>query len=197
MSQDKNTTLDTCPNLERRGLLTHGLTGLVAAAGMGLIGMGQANAAKETIGYSVSLRNAHTGEVYNGVYRVGGYYVPKAFRAINYVMRDHYNNDLHPIDPRLIDLVARLQKQCNCNTPVSILSGYRSQATNSMLRRKSGNVARNSYHIKGQAADIRIAGTTPNTVHDMAKDMRVGGVGYYPRAGFVHVDTGDVRSWVA
>lgn len=167
---------------------------------MGLVA-GIANAlpakARETIGYSIAIKNAHTGEVYRGVYRVGGYYVPRAFRQINHIMRDHRSNNLHPIDPRLIDILAKLQKRCACSEPLTILSGYRSPQTNAMLRRISGNVARNSYHMKGQAADIRVPGSSSGQVHEIAMSIKAGGVGFYPRRSFVHVDTGDIRHWVA
>lgn len=179
----------------RRKVLKMGLAGLAGlAAGFANILPAKA---RETIGYSISLKNAHTGETFNGVYRVGGYYVPRAFRKINHIMRDNRSNDLHPIDPRLIDVLAKLQKRCDCSQPLTVLSGYRSPATNAMLRRISRNVARNSYHMRGQAADIRVPGSSAGDVHNVAKSLGAGGVGYYPNRQFVHVDTGDVRHWVA
>ena len=181
--------------LMRRKVLKAGLAGLA-----GLVA-GFANilpaSARETIGYSISIKNVHTGETFSGVYRVGGYYVPRAFRQINHIMRDHYTNDLHPIDPRLIDVLAKLQKRCACSEPLTVLSGYRSPTTNSMLRRISANVARNSFHMRGQAADIRVPGRGAGQVREIAMGLNAGGVGYYPRREFVHVDTGDIRHWVA
>lgn len=181
--------------LTRRKILKAGLAGFggLVAAAAGVLPA----SARETIGYTISIKNAHTGEVFNGVYRVGGYYVPRAFRQINHIMRDHYNGDLHPIDPRLVDVLAKLQKRCACSEPLTILSGYRSPNTNAMLRKVSHNVARNSFHMKGQAADIRVPGTGVGQVRQVAMSLNAGGVGYYPRAAFVHVDTGDVRHWTA
>lgn len=153
--------------------------------------------ARETISYTVHIKNAHTGERFHGVYRIGNYYVPAAFRKINRVMRDHRTGAVHPIDPELIDTVARVQKNCNCTTAVEILSGYRSPKTNAMLRRGSSAVAKNSFHMKGQAADIRVPGSSTSKVRNSARALRVGGVGYYPKSGFVHVDTGAVRSWTS
>lgn len=182
-------------NKTRRKIVNYGFAGLAAlATGVYKIMPAQA---RQTIGYSVSMRNAHTGETFNGIYRVGSYYVPAAFRKINKVMRDHRTGEIHPIDPKLIDTLARLQQRCNCTQPIDMLSGYRSSKTNSMLRRNSKAVAKNSYHLKGQAADIRVPGSSTSRVRDLAQSLRVGGVGYYPRSGFVHVDTGDVRSWKA
>lgn len=181
--------------ISRRGILKTGL------AGMASLIAGFANvlpaAARETIGYTVAIKNSHTGEVFSGVYRVGGYYVPRAFRKINHIMRDHHDNTAHPIDPRLIDVLSKMQKRCRCSDPLTILSGYRSPRTNAMLRRKSGKVAKNSFHIKGQAADIRVPGTSTKHVREVAVSLKAGGVGYYPRRSFVHVDTGDVRTWVS
>lgn len=181
--------------LTRRTVLKAGFAGFAGIAA-GIAGILPASA-RETIGYSISIKNAHTGETFNGVYRVGGYYVPRAFRQINRIMRDHYNNDMHPIDPRLIDVLAKLQKKCACSEPLTVLSGYRSPETNAMLRRISANVARNSFHMKGQAADIRVPGSTTSEVHQVAMSLNSGGVGYYPRRSFVHVDTGDIRHWTA
>lgn len=182
-------------NKTRRGFLKW--TGAVTAGVMcGLIDALPASA-RETIGYKVSIHNIHTDETFSGVYRVGKYYSPKAFRQINRLMRDHRTGDIHPIDPRLIDIVSKIQKQCRCSQPVELLSGFRSPKTNTMLRRKSRGVAKNSYHTKGQAADIQIPGASTKKTRNAALALRAGGVGYYPRKSFVHVDTGDVRTWTA
>jgi len=179
----------------RRKILKMGLAG--AAGVMASMANILPAAARETIGYSIAIKNAATGEVFNGVYRVGGYYVPRAFRQINHIMRDHRTGDLHPIDPRLVDILAKMQKRCACSEPLTVLSGYRCPATNAMLRRISKNVAQNSYHMKGQAADIRVPGSTTAQVHEVAISLKSGGVGYYPHHEFVHVDTGDIRYWTA
>lgn len=179
----------------RRKILKMGITG---AAGLiaSFAGILPASA-RETIGYTVSIKNSHTGEVFEGVYRVGGYYVPRAFRQINHVMRDHRTGDLHPIDPRLIDILSKMQKRCRCSEPITVLSGYRSPKTNNMLRSTTLNVARNSFHMRGQAVDIRVPGTAASQVQQVALSLQAGGVGYYPRRSFVHVDTGGIRNWVA
>lgn len=179
----------------RRKILKMGLAG---AAGLmaGFANILPASA-RETIGYTVSIKNVHTGEVFSGVYRVGGYYVPRAFRQINHVMRDHRTGDLHPIDPRLVDILSKMQKRCACSDPITVLSGYRSPKTNNMLRSTTRNVARNSYHMRGQAVDIRVPGTAASQVQQVALSLKAGGVGYYPRRSFVHVDTGAIRDWVS
>lgn len=182
-------------NITRRQIVKYGFAGL-AAVMSGALSVLPAQA-RQTIGYSVSIRNAHTGERFQGVYRIGSYYVPAAFRKINRVMRDHRTGDILPIDPKLIDTLARIQKDCNCTKSIDLLSGYRSPKTNRMLRGRSKAVAQNSYHMKGQAADIRVPGNSTSKVRNTARALRVGGVGYYPKSGFVHVDTGAVRTWTS
>ena len=116
-------------NDTRRKIVTYGVAGL-ATVMSGALSILPAQA-RQTIGYSVSVRNAHTGELFSGVYRIGSYYVPSAFRKINRVMRDHRTGDIHPIDPKLIDTLARIQKDCKCSKAIDLLSGYRSPKTNS------------------------------------------------------------------
>lgn len=145
--------------------------------------------------YKVSIVHAHTKEKFDGVYRIGNKYLPDAFRKINYFMRDFRTNDLHTIDPHLIDILASLQVRSRQNGPIELYSGYRSPKTNAMLRNTSTGVAKKSYHLKGQAADIHIPGYSTKQLRNIAQELKVGGVGYYPRSGFIHVDTGDVRTW--
>lgn len=168
----------------------------VAVVSAGLIKALPAQARK-TIGHAVSIRNLHTGEVYEGIYRVGGYYIPEEFDKISHVMRDHREDKSRSMDPKLIDIIAEIQKNCGCNEPVGLLSGYRTERTNRMLRRNSSGVAKNSYHIKGKAADIRLDGVRTRYLCEQAMKLRKGGVGYYPRSSFVHIDTGKVRHWTS
>ncbi len=182
-------------NKARRKFVSFSVAGIALVASGALKVMPAS--ARQTIGHEVSIRNAHTGERFKGVYRIGSYYVPSAFRRINRVLRDHRTGDIHPIDPELIDTLARVQRDCRCGDAIEILSGYRSPKTNNMLRRNTGGVAKNSFHMKGQAADIRVPGSSPSRVRNAARALRVGGVGYYPRSGFVHVDTGKVRTWTS
>lgn len=145
--------------------------------------------------WHVSLKHAHTGEHFNGVYRVGDTYLPEAFERINYILRDFRTAEAFPMDPRVIDVASIIQKRSACREPIQILSAYRSPKTNASLRKVSTGVAKNSYHMYGQALDIRVPGCTTNSLCKLAKKVRAGGVGYYPKSGFVHVDTGPVRYW--
>lgn len=144
---------------------------------------------------SLSLRNTHTGESLDMVYWAQGEYLPEALNELNHILRDHRTDEIRPIDTRLLDLLYALGKKlCACN-PFHIISGYRSKATNAMLRARRGGVSRNSLHLQGKAADIRLPGCDVSVLKESAMKLRGGGVGYYPRSNFVHVDVGRVRYW--
>ena len=144
---------------------------------------------------SISFRNLHTGESFSGVYRVGNKYLPDAFEKINYVLRDFRTDDVFPIDPRLIDVMYTVHDLSGSRNGFEIISGYRSPKTNTMLRKSSGGVAKKSYHMSGQAIDLRIPDFNSQRVRELAKSLNAGGVGYYRSSNFVHLDTGAVRSW--
>lgn len=145
----------------------------------------------------LAFRNAHTGESFSGVYRVGNQYLPDAFHQINTVLRDFRTNDVHPMDPRIIDVLYSLHRMTGRNMPFEIISGYRSPKTNSMLRGRSAKsgVAKKSFHMQGRAIDLRMEGFSTKRLRDLAKSLQAGGVGYYAKSNFIHIDTGDVRSW--
>ena len=99
--------------------------------------------------------------------------------------------------PDLLDLMYAMQLKLDTSEELNIISGYRSPQTNASLRAKSKGVAKRSYHMKGMAVDIRVPNRNVGKVYDAAMDLRVGGVGYYPRSDFVHIDVGPVRRWGA
>ncbi len=99
------------------------------------------------------------------------------------------------MDPRVIDIMALVQKKAKARGPIEIFSGYRSPKTNNRLRKNSSGVAKNSFHMYGQALDMHIDNYSTRNLCNVAKSLRAGGVGYYPKSQFVHVDTGSVRSW--
>ena len=98
-------------------------------------------------------------------------------------------------DKRLFDLLYTLKTTLNTDNEIHVISGYRSPKTNAMLAGKSGGVAKKSYHMQGMAMDIAIPGVKLKTIRDAALSLKLGGVGYYPKSGFVHVDCGPVRHW--
>lgn len=175
---------------DRRFFLKSGLFSL-AALGFWTPALAQAAQA----GRNVRIMNAHTGETFSGEYWHEGRYRPDAFAEIKKIMRDHRTDEKFPIDPRLIDILYVLQRRLDRGKPFDLFSGYRSPASNAMLRRSSEGVARNSLHMSGQAADINLPGIRLSTLKATAIGLKSGGVGFYPKSDFVHVDTGRVRTW--
>ncbi len=143
----------------------------------------------------LKIYNLHTGESLSTTYCEKGRYVEEALRDINHIMRDFRANQIKPIDPRLLDLLYSLNRRLDTQEPFQLISGYRSPATNAMLAARSEGVAHHSLHIEGKAADIRVAGRRLAEVWRAAMDLVAGGVGFYPRSDFVHVDVGRVRYW--
>jgi uncharacterized protein YcbK (DUF882 family) len=144
---------------------------------------------------SLSLYNTHTGETLNAVYWVQGHYLPEALAAADHVLRDHRTDEVRPIDPQLLDLLYAIREELGCHQAFHIISGYRSPTTNAYLRTVSRGVAEHSLHMDGKAADLRLPGWGAFAVRSVARDLRIGGVGYYPRSDFVHVDVGPIRYW--
>ena len=143
----------------------------------------------------LSFYHTHTSEELDVVYAENGAYVPEALTEINYLLRDFRNGEVHPIDPRLLDLLHAVRERTGGGGQFEVISGFRSRATNDLLRHNSAGVARNSMHLKGQAIDIRLTGAVTRDVRHVAIAMAQGGVGYYPDSDFVHLDTGRVRTW--
>ncbi len=139
--------------------------------------------------------NTHTREELDVCYAQGSSYRLDALAAVNMILRDHRTNEISPIDTRLLDFLCDIRSQAGPDACLHIISGYRSPRTNKMLRRRSRGVARKSLHMQGHAADIRIPGLSIDRLRRIAIGLRQGGVGYYPRANFVHVDIGRVRTW--
>ena len=136
-----------------------------------------------------------TGERLKTDYWIEGSYVEDALTRINKALRDFRTGEIHTIEPKLLDLMNRLGRDVDARSGFHVISGYRSPATNAMLHEKSSAVATKSLHMKGQAIDLLVPGRPLDRVHAAALKLRVGGVGYYPKSNFVHVDVGRVRQW--
>jgi len=143
----------------------------------------------------LSFVNLHTDETLDIVYWADGSYEPGALRRIDHLLRDFRSGDIHRIDPRLLDLLVDLRARLRTTAPFHVISGYRSPATNAMLASYSDGVASGSLHMDGMAIDIRVPSRSLHQVHQVALNLEAGGVGYYPRSDFVHVDTGRIRRW--
>ena len=145
---------------------------------------------------SLAFDHTHTGERLSLVFAVGHHYVPEALTTLNHFLRDHYSGEIGQIDPALFDLLFRIRQELDSEHSFEVISGYRCPTTNATLRRtRAGGVARNSLHMEGRAIDIRLPNVPLSDMRDAAKSVGVGGVGFYPRDKFVHVDTGKVRYW--
>ena len=143
----------------------------------------------------LSFYNIHTGESLDTVYWAEGSYVDESLAGINHVLRDFRTNEIMAMDRRLLDLLHELKTTLGSALPFHVISGYRSPATNAFLHAHSSGVARHSLHMEGQAADVFLPGRSLSNLREVALDLKKGGVGYYPRSNFVHVDVGRMRSW--
>lgn len=143
----------------------------------------------------LTFHNLHTDEKLAVSYWKNGTYDRAAWAKINHILRDHYSGNARVMDLRLIDLLHDVQLRVGNDRPVEIISGYRSPFTNQRLAEASGGVAKNSFHMRGMAMDIRLNGTSLPHLHNTALSLGRGGVGYYPDSQFVHIDVGPVRRW--
>ncbi len=143
----------------------------------------------------IAFHNLHTDERLHVTFWKDGDFDRAALGKINHILRDFRTGDTYPIAPNLIDLLHDLQYQLRTDVPVEIISGYRSPKTNAMLAAQSDGVAKQSLHTKGIAADIRMSGVSLRRIQSAALLMRRGGVGFYPKSDFVHLDVGRVRRW--
>lgn len=142
----------------------------------------------------LSFYHTHTGE------RISIDYSPETYSgsvrsALEYFLRDFRTGEVHRIDRRLLDVLTTIQHCCGSHSYYEVISGYRSAKTNEFLRKKSGGVAKKSYHMQGRAIDIRLAGLDTEVLRDLAIKYNRGGVGFYPKSDFVHIDTGRKRIW--
>jgi uncharacterized protein YcbK (DUF882 family) len=143
----------------------------------------------------VRMHSGRTGESIDTIYWIEGDYIPDALAEINRFMRDWRTDSTINIDTRTVDIMAAAYNLLDADTPFLMLSGYRTPATNAMLRSRSRSVARNSLHMTGQAADLRLDGRSVGQVAKAAISCSAGGVGKYSRSNFVHMDCGPIRIW--
>ena len=144
---------------------------------------------------TLSFEHTHTGEKLRLTYFERGDYIKEALLEINYLLRDFRTDDIYPIDTELLDQLFDLKQTLGLNKPFHIISGYRSPFTNAQLRKHSHGVAEHSFHMQGRAIDIRVEGVSSKMIRNAALTMAQGGVGYYPRNNFVHLDSGRFRTW--
>jgi uncharacterized protein YcbK (DUF882 family) len=146
---------------------------------------------------TLTLRHPWTGETARAAYRRGDAHDPAALAALAAVMRDRRTGEVGPVDPALLDMLWDLRAALGLpeDTPIDVVSGYRSPATNAKLARSNRQVADNSHHLRGGAVDIRIPGVRGKEVAAAAKALGRGGWAHYPETDHVHLDTGPFRTW--
>ncbi|WP_374307261.1 DUF882 domain-containing protein [Methylocella sp.] len=173
---------------------------LAAAAAAGLavtLAAGSSTETAEANGdtRTLYLLHSHTGETIAATFRVNGSYDPAVLAQLNHFLRDWRNDDQTRMDPRLFDVVWEVYRTAGATQPIVVYSAYRSPETNAMLRRRSKAVAEYSQHILGKAMDTTMPGMSMEQIREIGMKLQRGGVGYYARENFVHLDVGGVRSW--
>ncbi len=173
------------PFFSRRQLLLQGLAAAVMPFGVRAAPVRDLN-----------LAHLHTREQIGLVYAQGERYLPDALDALNHFLRDHYSGAVGAMDPGLYDQLHRIRGLLGARASYEVISAYRAPDTNERLRQTGGGgVAVRSLHTQGRAIDVRLPGVPLQELRDAALSLRAGGVGYYPKDGFVHIDTGRVRQW--
>jgi uncharacterized protein YcbK (DUF882 family) len=148
--------------------------------------------------YRLNLHHLHTGESLSLVYRIGNTYIPSAIETLNHFLRDHRTDDVSSYDPTEFDLLHNLMARLGkTRGEIEIVCGYRTPQSNEYLRDLGPNtgVAEHSQHVLAKAIDIRVPGVPTARLRNAALSLEAGGVGYYPKSQFVHVDVGPVRQW--
>lgn len=136
----------------------------------------------------LSLYNIYSKENFEGTYWREGSYDEKALTQLSHLLRDRRDGKEYPINPQLLDVLHRLQSTLGIKDPYHIICGFRSKETNAKLHRTNKGVAKNSLHVKGKAVDLRLETTPLKELRNAARSLKAGGVGYYPKSNFVHVD---------
>lgn len=139
----------------------------------------------------ISMYSQRTGESINTIYYADGKYIPEAMTEISYFMRDWRQNAVRNYDANNIDNLTATLMLMDTSEPYLMISGYRTPKTNRMLK----GAASNSYHLRAMAADIRLKSRDVRTIQRAALKCGGGGVGYYGRSNFVHIDCGPIRTW--
>ena len=170
------------------------LVGSLGAAAA-LSGVARKAAAITAGANQLSFYHIHTGEKLKIAYRENGKVDADALVEINHYLRDFRTEQVHVIDVALLDKLAALYTTFDGRGNFEVISGYRSPHTNEVLRHVTTGVAEHSLHIEGRAIDVRLTSTKTASLRDAALAMKSGGVGYYAESNFVHLDTGNTRSW--
>ena len=143
----------------------------------------------------LELTNLHGGEKLTVTFHNQRDIAPDTLAAMRHLLRDYRVNEEHDIDFGLFMQLTDLARECGVPAKYEVISGYRSPATNAKLRAAGHAVAEKSQHMEGHAIDVRLKDCPLARLRELALAAKRGGVGFYPRSNFIHIDTGRVRSW--
>ncbi len=165
------------------------------ATGPGLPDGAAAEKGVATLERWIELKSIHTGEVVKATFGRTSGPDPATLARLQHLLRDYRVNEAHAMDPGLYLQLSNLAQAAGCEPRYEVISGYRAPRTNAQLRASGHGVAEHSLHMEGRAIDVRLTGCDCATLRDLALQAKRGGVGYYARSNFVHLDTGRVRTW--
>jgi len=180
----------TMTKIQRQTLIGLALVGLA-----GIVAVAPPRDVRAADARQLSFYHTHTQQSLDVVYYQNGKYVESALDEINHFLKDFRTGDIAEMDPKLLDILHDVRNELDNDGTYEVISAYRSPKTNEMLRSRSGGVARKSQHLLGNAIDVRLRGVPIEDLRDTALEMQRGGVGYYQKSDFVHMDTGRVRRW--
>jgi len=182
--------------ITRRAFLQASLAGVLTLYGSGNLAYAKSIPSSELPEGTLSLLNTHNNERLSVTFRKeDGSYDIGALNALNWILRCPLSNEQTVMDVRTIEYLNLLDKKLGGGNEIHLISGYRSPSYNSLLRHNSRRVAKKSLHLSGRAIDFAVANHGLDKVRHTALALRQGGVGYYPAAGFVHIDSGAFRAW--
>lgn len=141
----------------------------------------------------LNLLNPHTGERWTGLFGREGSLIPESKPHLDHFLRDWRRNISVPFCYRVLWGLARMTQELELEKPLIVLSGYRTPETNSRLE----GAAPNSLHMQGRAIDISSSEIASGDLFKLASNLEIGGTGWYPTKGFVHIDSGHLRRWQA
>jgi len=183
--------------LSRRNFLKVSLTGALTLMTVGpSFGSFEATPQEILPPGQLSLFNTHTQERISLTFRdADGNYDLDSLNTLNWILRCHYTNEATEMDVNTLEFLNLVDKKLGGNNEIHIISAYRSPTYNNLLRESGHGVASKSLHLSGKAIDISIPGKSTELIREAAVDLHRGGVGFYPSSGFVHIDSGNFRTW--
>ena len=188
MSKNEKSSIVSDLRISRRKFLIAASSFVAVAATPTFVASSLSTLRPQFSSRKLSLHNIHTGEDFEGMYWREGQYDAKALKRLTHLLRDRRNNLKHPMDEKLFDLMHKLQSTLGVKEPYQVICGYRSKQTNKALHKKSKGVAKNSLHMQGKAIDVCLEHTSLKELCQAARSLKAGGVGYYPKSNFVHLD---------